>query len=77
MPEAGDPTPSEYDRDNGTQFRYIRKKDRMLNGENQEAGRIQQGEGAVEGRFDNWGEVVTRQPYRKVRLDHLLSKEIE
>ena len=40
MPEAGDPTPSEYDRDNGTQFRYIRKKDRMLNGENQEAGRI-------------------------------------
>ena len=33
-------------------------------------------EGAAEGRFDNWGEVVTRQPYRKVRLDHLLSKEI-
>ena len=32
-------------------------------------------EGAAEGRFDNWGEVVTRQPYRKVRLDHLLSKE--
>ena len=23
----------------------------------------------------DWGEVVTRQPYRKVRLDHLLSKE--
>ena len=30
---------------------------------------------AAEGRTDNWGEVVTRQPYRKVRLDHLLSKE--
>ena len=30
-------------------------------------------EGAVEGRLDNLGEVVTRQPYRKVRLDHLLS----
>ena len=34
-------------------------------------------EGAAEGRSDNWGEVVTRQPYRKVRLDHLLSKEEE
>ena len=34
-------------------------------------------EGAAEGRHDNWGEVVTRQPYRKVRLDHLLSKEME
>ena len=32
-------------------------------------------EGAAEGRTGNWGEVVTRQPYRKVRLDHLLSKE--
>ena len=32
-------------------------------------------EGAVEGGAGNWGEVVTRQPYRKVRLDHLLSKE--
>ena len=32
-------------------------------------------EGAVEGRAGDWGEVVTRQPYRKVRLDHLLSKE--
>ncbi len=31
-------------------------------------------EGAVEGRFENWGEVVTSSPYRKVRLDHLLSK---
>ena len=30
---------------------------------------------AAEGRTNNWGEVVTRQPYRKVRLDHLLSKE--
>ena len=34
-------------------------------------------EDAAEGRADNWGEVVTRQPYRKVRLDHLLSKEKE
>ena len=23
----------------------------------------------------DWGEVVTRYPYRKVRMDHLLSKE--
>ena len=32
---------------------------------------------AVEGRVNDWGEVVTRQPYQKVRLDHLLSKEKE
>ena len=32
-------------------------------------------EGAAEGRIGDWGEVVTREPYRKVRLDHLLSKE--
>ena len=32
-------------------------------------------EGAVEGGVGDWGEVVTRWPYRKVRLDHLLSKE--
>ena len=32
-------------------------------------------EGAAEGGTDNWGEVVTRKPDRKVRLDHLLSKE--
>ena len=32
-------------------------------------------EAAVEGRTNNWGEVVTRYPYRKVRMDHLLSKE--
>jgi len=31
--------------------------------------------GGVEGTFGKEGEVVTRQPYRKVRLDHLLSKE--
>ncbi len=24
---------------------------------------------------DDWGEVVTRYPYRKVWMDHLLSKE--
>ena len=32
-------------------------------------------EEGAEGRGDDWDEVVTRQPYRKVRLDHLLSKE--
>ena len=32
-------------------------------------------EGAVEGGVGDWGEVVTRWPYRKVRPDHLLSKE--
>ena len=32
-------------------------------------------EDAAEGRIGDWGEVVTRQPYRKVRLDHLLSME--
>ena len=25
--------------------------------------------------MDDWGEVVTRYPYRKVGMDHLLSKE--
>ena len=25
----------------------------------------------------DWGEVVTRYPYRKVRMDHLLSKDKE
>ena len=29
----------------------------------------------VEGGTGDWDEVVTRQPYRKVLLDHLLSKE--
>ena len=32
-------------------------------------------EDAAEGKTGDWGEVVTRQPYRKVRLDHLLSME--
>ena len=32
-------------------------------------------EAGAEGRINDWGEVVTREPYRKVRLDHLLSKE--
>jgi hypothetical protein len=32
-------------------------------------------EGAAQGRTDDWGEVVTRYPYRKVRMDHLLSME--
>src|SRR3954454_16165571 len=31
-------------------------------------------EGAVEGAIGDWDEVVTRQPYRKVRLGRLLSK---
>ena len=31
--------------------------------------------GGNEGTLGEEGEVVTRQPYRKVRLDHLLSKE--
>ena len=33
-------------------------------------------EPAAEGGADDWGEVVTRYPYRKVRMDHLLSMEI-
>lgn len=33
-------------------------------------------EGAVEGGIGDWDEVVTRYPYRKVRVDHLLSKEL-
>ena len=32
-------------------------------------------EGAIEGRISDWGEVVTRYPYRKVGMDHLLSME--
>src|SRR5688500_20345179 len=32
-------------------------------------------EAAVEGGVGDWDEVVTRSPYRKVRLDHLLSRE--
>ena len=32
-------------------------------------------EPAAEGGVDDWGEVVTRYPYRKVRMDHLLSTE--
>ena len=34
-------------------------------------------EGAIEGRISDWGEVVTRYPYRKVGMDHLLSMEKE
>ena len=30
----------------------------------------------VEGRTDDWGKVVTRYPYRKVGMDHLLSMEL-
>jgi hypothetical protein len=33
-------------------------------------------EPAAEGGADDWGEVVTRYPYRKVGMDHLLSKEL-
>ena len=32
-------------------------------------------EGTVEGRTDDWGQVVTRYPYENVGMDHLLSKE--
>ena len=32
-------------------------------------------EGAIEGRIDDWGEVVTRYPYENVGMDHLLSRE--
>ena len=32
-------------------------------------------EGGAYGRAGDWGEVVTRYPYRKVGVDHLLSKE--
>ena len=32
-------------------------------------------EGAIEGRIDDWGEVVTRYPYENVGMDHLLSME--
>ena len=31
---------------------------------------------AVQGVVGDWGEVVTRYPYRKVWMDHLLSKEL-
>ena len=34
-------------------------------------------EGAVEGRTDDGGQVVTRYPYENVGMDHLLSKEKE
>ena len=34
-------------------------------------------EGAGEGRTGDWSEVVTRYPYRKVGMDHLLSMEKE
>ena len=32
-------------------------------------------EGAIEGRINDWGEVVTRYPYGNVGMDHLLSME--
>ena len=37
--------------------------------------RLNRKERAAQGKTNDWGEVVTRQPYRKVRLDHLLSRE--
>ena len=40
-----------------------------------EVGSLTFKEGAIEGRIGDWGEVVTRYPYRKVGMDHLLSKE--
>ena len=73
MPEVSDPTPSEHDSEIAERSSAIFEKEIRLGNER----RAQQGEGAAEGRTSNWGEVVTRQPYRKVRLDHLLSKEEE
>ena len=40
-----------------------------------EVGSLTFKEGAIEGRIGDWGEVVTRYPYRKVGMDHLLSME--
>ena len=40
-----------------------------------EVGSLTIKEGANEGRTGDWGEVVTRYPYRKVGMDHLLSME--
>ena len=42
-----------------------------------EVGSLTFKEGAIEGRIGDWGEVVTRYPYRKVGMDHLLSMEKE
>ena len=36
------------------------------------AGPTPQGEGGAEGMVGDWGEVVTRYPYRKVGMDYLL-----
>jgi hypothetical protein len=41
-----------------------------------EVGEVTFTEPAAEGGADDWGEVVTRYPYRKVGMDHLLSKEL-
>ena len=40
-----------------------------------EAGSLTFMERAIERRTDDWGKVVTRYHYRKVGMDHLLSKE--
>ena len=40
-----------------------------------EVGSLTFQEGANEGRTSDWSEVVTRYPYRKVGMDHLLSME--
>ena len=55
MPEVGDPTPGEHDSvtiERSSIVSVLRKR--------HEVSRVQQGEGAAEGRHDNWGEVVTR-----------------
>ena len=61
MPEVGDPTPGEHDsviigRSSIISVKEIRHGVRGL----ETVSRVQQGEGAAEGRHDNWGEVVTR-----------------
>ena len=67
MPEAGGPTPGGHDdalaaepvllhplKNTEPQFMRSRKNTDAW------SGHVQQGEGAVEGRPDDWGEVVTR-----------------
>ena len=58
MPEVCDPTPGAHDQKK-REHRFGRS---MIPAKRKEGsgGRAQQGEGAAEGRSDDWGEVVTR-----------------
>ena len=67
MPEVGDPTPGVYEprnRECRQAFEVLAKDSAPRSVLKQTWGgrraRKQQGEGAAEGRTDNWGEVVTR-----------------